>query len=365
MARRYLLLLVGLCLVLGACGSGEGTSTTEGETATTQGETSTTAVAAEPSTTVPSTGELDQVKVLVLPYISSSPYFIAMAEGYFEEQGIEIEVVNLESTEEVMPALISGQVDVASGLLSAGMLNAIARDADIAITADKGWIDPDGDCAPYALIGAASLVDAGELESADQLAGKNVNVVPATWLEYYMEKVLETGGLGLDDINGMNLGSAVVADALASGQLDAAINSEPFLTIFENQGHSEVLAPPQELLPGESTAVQVYGPSLLNDNRDLGVRFMAAYLKGVERYLEGPTEANIEIISENTQLEPGLLQNICWVSINPTGEVLVDGVLDFQDFAVERGYLEEVVPADEFYDGSFIEDARELLSGSG
>ena len=77
---------------------------------------------------MPSAGDLDKVKVLILPYISSAPYFIGIEEGYFEEQGIEVEVVNLVSTEEVMPALASGQVDVASGLLSAGMLNAIARD---------------------------------------------------------------------------------------------------------------------------------------------------------------------------------------------------------------------------------------------
>jgi hypothetical protein len=39
-------------------------------------------------------------------------------------------------------------------------------------------------------------------------------------------------------------------------------------------------------------------------------------------------------------------------------------VLAFQEFAVGRGYLDEVVPAEDFYDSSFLEEARELLAGS-
>jgi NitT/TauT family transport system substrate-binding protein len=243
------------------------------------------------------------------------------------------------------------------------MLNAIARGADVEIVADKGYIEPVG-CVNFSVIGRSGLVEAGELETADQLAGKTVSVVTATWLEYFLERVLETGGIGLDDIDAVNIGSPSMVEGLASEQLDAVVNSEPWLTIFKANGHSEVLPSAQELTPGESVAVQIYGPNLLNDNRELGVRFMAAYLKAVEQYAEGATERNLDIVAGFTELDRGLLENMCWPAINPSGEVVVEGVVAFQEFAVGRGYLDEVVPAEDFYDSSFLEEARELLAGS-
>jgi NitT/TauT family transport system substrate-binding protein len=360
MGGKLFAMVLALGLVLGACGDGgaepgsETTVPTPEMTVTTASETTT------------STAEvaMDQLKVIILPYITYAPYYIAIEEGYFAEQGIEVEVVNMTVTEEVMPALSSGQVDVAGPLVSAGVLNAIARGADVEIVADKGYIDPEG-CVSFSLIGRSGLVESGGLETADQMAGMNVGVVPATWLEYYLAEVLATGGIGIDDVESHNTGSPSMVDALASEQLDVVVNSEPWLTIFKFNGHSEVLGTAQELLPSESVAVQVYGPNLLNENRELGVRFMAAYLKAVEQYAEGATERNLDIIEGFTELDRGLLETMCWPAINPTGEVLVDGVLNFQQFAVDRGYLDEIVPADDFYDSSFLEEARELLDGSG
>ena len=349
--KIFIVVVVALCLVTGACGANDGAE--PGSTTTAEQETTTTTPA-----------EMDLLKVIILPYITYAPYYIGIEEGYFAEQGIEVEVVNMTVTEEVMPALSSGQVDVASGLVSAGMFNAIARGAEVEIVADKGYIDPEG-CVNFAIIGRSGLVEAGELETADQLAGKTVGVVPATWLEYYLQRVLETGDIGLDDINAVNIGSPSMVEGLASEQLDAVVNSEPWLTIFKANGHSEVLESAQELNPNESVAVQIYGPNLLNENRELGVRFMAAYLKSVEQYSEGATERNLDIAEGFTELERGLLENMCWPAINPTGDVLVDGVLAFQEFALDRGYLDEVVPAEDFYDSSFLEEARALMAGSG
>jgi NitT/TauT family transport system substrate-binding protein len=369
--KEKTVLFVVAAFLLGACGTtNEGSDTTGAPavTSTVVAETSTSSASGDDSDTTVApgdeAGEMDRLDVIILPYITYAPYYIAIEEGYFEEQGIEVEVVNMTNTEEVMPALSSGQVDVASGLISSGMLNAIARGADVRITADKGYIDPDG-CVNFSVIGRSDLVESGQLETADQLAGKTVNVVPATWLEYFFETVLETGGIGLDDVNTVNIGSPSTIDGLASDQLDAVVNSEPWLTILKSNGHGEVLPPAQELTPNESVAVQIYGPNLLNDNRELGVRFMAAYLRAVEQYAEGPTERNLDIVAGFTELDRGLLENMCWPGINPSGEVLVDGVLAFEDFALERGYLDEIVPADDFYDGSFIEDARSLLTESG
>lgn len=361
--RVRMVLAVLLGLILTACGSETvGTTTTAADSVTTTSvvETTTTTVAETTTTAF----ENVTVKVVTLPFITFAPYYIGLEEGYFEQYGIEIELVEFTVQEEILPALSSGQVDVSSGLVSAGMFNAIARGADIKITADKGYVDPDA-CINWSVLGRKDLVESGGLDSADQLAGMTVNIVPATWLEYYLSVVLAEGDLTLDDIDKVNVSSPAVPDALDSAQIDVAVNAEPWVTRLGAAGHVPVLGLPQELTPGESGAVQLYGPTLLGDNKEAGIRFMAGYLKAVEQYEEGPTERNLDIISEFSQLPEDLLSEMCWPAINPTGDVAVEGVMAFQEFAVERGYLDEVVEADQFLDDSFLTGARELLGDNG
>lgn len=82
------------------------------------------------------------VKVAMLPYISFAPFYIAQEEGFFAQQGLKVELVNIADQVNIIPALASGQVDVSSGLVSAGILNTIKQSGTIKIVADKGYIDP-------------------------------------------------------------------------------------------------------------------------------------------------------------------------------------------------------------------------------
>lgn len=357
--RTRMVLAVLFAVLLSACGSEAGeTTTTSADSSTTSSEAETTSTSAPESTTT--TFETTTVKVVTLPFITFAPYYIGLEEGYFDHYGIDVELVEFTVQEEILPALASGQVDVSSGLVSAGMFNAISRGSDIRITADKGYVDPNG-CVNWSVLGRKDLVDSGGLESADQLAGMTVNIVPATWLEYYLSLVLAEGNLTLDDLEKVNISSPAVPDALDSAQIDVAVNAEPWVTRLGAAGHVPVLGLPQELTPGESGAVQLYGPTLLGENQEVGIRFMAGYLKAVEQYEEGPTERNLEIISEFSQLPEDLLSEMCWPALNPTGDVAVDGLMAFQDFAVERGYLDEVVQPDQFMDDTFLTGARELI----
>jgi len=54
------------------------------------------------------------LKVVILPYLSEAPLFIA-EEGYFAEQALDIEFVELKRSAEAVPALAQGDLDVIAG----------------------------------------------------------------------------------------------------------------------------------------------------------------------------------------------------------------------------------------------------------
>src|SRR5262245_41765690 len=73
--------------------------------------------AAQPTAAPPPTLSSQPVslKVVILPFISFAPYWIAQDDGYFKEQGLDVELVDMTNQQDTLPAMLGGQVDVTSG----------------------------------------------------------------------------------------------------------------------------------------------------------------------------------------------------------------------------------------------------------
>ena len=116
--------------------------------------------------------------------------------------------------------------------------------------------------------------------------------------------------------------------------------------------------------PDAEAAVVLYGPTLLNENQDVANRFMTAYLKAVRQYNEGKTPRNIELLAEFSNIDPEFLERMCWPALRTSGELNVQAVLDFQDWALEAGHLDNAISAEQFYDGSFVTYANLALDSA-
>lgn len=303
------------------------------------------------------------LKVASLPFIAFAPFFIAQEEGYFQEQGLEVELVNLVQGQDALTALISGEVDVSAGLLSAGILNPIARGTNLRVVADKGYIDPQG-CDNIAMIARSTLVEPGQAVNADLLRGRTIEVVEASWNEYFLAKGLDTIGLTLDDVTRIHIPVPSHQEALEQEAVDAVTNNEPWVSRMKKAGHQPILTPITRLLPNSQSAITLYGPSLLDGDPDAGNRFMLAYLKAVQQYNEGKTDRNLEIMAKYLNLDAELLKEMCWPSFRGDGQVNVESVLDFQRWLVERGLLDEALPADQIVDMRFVEHAADVMGMS-
>ena len=138
MSMRLGKYVVFLCLIFGLLShAGGGFATAQGET------------------------EHMKLKVLLLPFLSFAPLFIANEEGYFAEQELTIEFITMRSSATAIPSLAQGDLDVSVGMVNIGLLNAIARGARIRIVADKGYLAPTG-CTSNALLARRALVEGGE-----------------------------------------------------------------------------------------------------------------------------------------------------------------------------------------------------------
>jgi NitT/TauT family transport system substrate-binding protein len=304
-----------------------------------------------------------QLKMAILPFISFAPYFIAQEEGFFKEQGLEVEFINLVTQQDSIAALLSGEVEITAGLMTAGLFNAMTRGANIRIVADKGYIDPQG-CDNIAMIASSKLVPEGQEVDAELLRGRKISVVTGSWNEYFADELLGKLGLSTGDFENNSVQSPAQLEALDKGSIDITVNNEPWVTRFKNAGHSEIIGTVTEALPESQSAMMLYGPGLLEENVEAGHRFMLAYLQAVEQYNQGKTDRNIEILVKYMQLEPEVMREMCWPTIRTDGSLNIDSILDFQTWSIEKGLAEKALPIEEIVDNRFVEFAAAIRGQS-
>ena len=323
-----------------------------------------TPAATEPAVTdIPlstSTPEPFHLKLGIFGFASDAAFFIAQEEGYFAEQGLEVEFIRQEKAADIFPLLISGQMDVSTVAVMPGMFTAIAHDESMKIVAGKGYFDPEA-CTYSGLMVSTEMMSSGRLDDPANWLGLKIAEQRGSIIVYAIDLFLQQNGLSVDDIEIVDVPVPSRLDALTNGSIDVAGATEPWITRYTNSGSSVLWQGFNTILPGFPLGMIVYGPTILNDNPDVGQRFMVAFMQGVAQYNEGKTARNVEIISQYTELTTEEIEQICWQVIRPDGEVDIQSVLAFQDWAVANELVEEPVTAEQLYDPSFLEYAREYL----
>jgi len=296
-----------------------------------------------------------------VPYLTFAPIFIARDEGYFEEQNLRIDFVRAVRGAEMLPPLAAGQLDVLGSAISSSFLNAVTRQANIRFVASKGHIGATG-CVANALMARRALIDAGQLSRDSQLKGRRIAMTRGSYPRYYLFKLLESAGVAVSDVELLDLPDASLPAAFASGVVDLAWISEPWISRIEREGHATVWRPARDIKPDFDFGYLLFGPNLLSKNPDAGRRFMVAYLKGVRRFNEGKTRRNIEILAKYTGLEPKLVESACWTPFREDGRIDVNSVLEFQRWALANALVDKPMTAEEFWDPRFVEYANDVLA---
>lgn len=302
-----------------------------------------------------------KIKMGLFPYSSYAPLYYAYAEGYYAEQGIEVEFVEFTKQSDAIVALASGQIDVSGGVLDVATLTAISEGTGLKIVADKGYVDPTSTCPYGAWMVRNDLYNSGELDDLNNIKGKKVVLTKAGFFEYAMDKLLAPNGLGVDDIEIVEMPAPARLEALQTGSIDIAQVGEPWITRTLDADAAKVWYPFETSQANAQYAVIWFGPSITQNNPEAGNRFMVAYLKAVQQYNEGKTERNVELMAEFTKSTPEDASASCWQAFTKDGSINIDFVLDFQQWAIEKGYTERAMEADEFWDGSFLEYAQKQL----
>jgi len=293
--------------------------------------------------------------------ISYGPIYFADAEGYFDEYGIELEVLTFNRVTESVPLLVSGQMDVYAGSNSAGLINIFGQEPYVKVVANRGQIIQ-GECSFQAILVRKDLYESGAVTSPADLAGLTIAANTVATRGFNLHTYLGQAGLDFDDVVISDLPSASYIDAFENKTLDAIVAPELNLTRVLRAGNAVLLSRAEDVIGPYLSSILAFGPRLIHENPDIGIRFLAAYLKGVRKYNEGKTEENLQLLVEKTGEDIDLLREACWVPIREDGWIDFTYVDPFQQWSLEMGHLDSTITEDQYWDPSFLDAATELLT---
>ncbi len=311
--------------------------------------------------------ELKKVKVAGAVGLEITPLMVAEEMGFYKEVGLAIEIVDLPSPRDQLPALASGQIDVLMAGNTAGFINMAVAGFGSRIVCGYSHSSPKwyGSHINGILV-RKDLYDKGEIKTIRDLRGRRV-AFNAMIRTQTFDAALRSVGLRLEDVKIVEI--AKFSDAIAalkSGGVDAAFFIQPFGVRAVKEGFAEYLLDYSALPFKIQFTMLFFSENLLKSDRQKGVDFLTATYRGVREYLKaakgkGERVKILDIASRFTQMPKDLLETFAWSYVDPNGEIFLDSLEMQQDWYLERKYIKEKIDYKTVMDLTLLEDALKRI----
>jgi len=170
--------------------------------------------------------EKAKIKVGVLPVVDVAPFYRAVDNGYFKQEGLDVEVVLAASGPKAIESLIGGDLDIAVTSYPGAFAAQAKKAADIKIVADL-----------YAAReGHGVLISApgGTVRKPEDVPGKKIAVTSRGSIsDLALMSVLQSKALDVSKIQWVQMPLPDMGPALQRHDIDGAVAVEPFVTMAE------------------------------------------------------------------------------------------------------------------------------------
>jgi NitT/TauT family transport system substrate-binding protein len=220
----------------------------------------------------------DKIRIGTVHSQGGASVFVAMAKGYFKEQGLDAELVFFDSAAPISVAATSGDIDFGTTALTAAFCN-LANQGSLKIIASGGWEWPG-----FQTIGflVSNQAYAAGLHSFKDMKGRKVGITQlGTPLEFDLARVLEKSGLKASDVRVIPLQSNQnVASALKGGEVDAGVQTVANVYPLTERGDAKLLGWVVDALGVNQSTVTFTSSAMIKEHPDDVKRFLAAFAKG-------------------------------------------------------------------------------------
>jgi len=266
----------------------------------------------------------DRVKVGYIPIVNCSSIFIAQDKGYFQNNGLDIELVSSIGGQKIMNALAKGEVDIGFSNVASTIFG---FDDGLEFISIVGGAMQDETCPVHAIF----VRQDSSIQTVTDLVNTRIAVntnraidevmVPPLLVKYGVKP------LGLQFIP---IPFAEMITALKQGEVDAIVEIEPFVAIAKADSQLRLLSYNYiELQPVTEISSMVAMKPWLKENVQAALAFCQAIIRAAEFARKYPQETK-EILVRYVPLSEEILDRVVLPgfiasSLNP---VLLDETIE-------------------------------------
>jgi len=285
------------------------------------------------------------LKVGLLPIMDALPFFVAQQQGYFADEGINVEMVPVKSAQESNALLQAGEMDgVLTDLQTVALFNQETPQLKIVAIARRAYPEY-----PHFRIVAAKGF---EVSGPEDLAGVPIGISQNTIIEYLNDRLLAEYGLPADQMVVEEVSAIPVRfEMLMEGQLHAALLPEPLGSAALATGGTLIVDDTQ--FPQYSQSILAFTAETLAEQPNTTKAFLRAWNKAVADINKDPN-AYRDVLIEKTNVPP-MIQGTYDVPRYPAAEITTEAEWDdVVNWMKDKGLVDEPVSYEESVDGSFL-----------
>ena len=289
--------------------------------------------------------ENQSLKMAVLPIMDILPFHVADQSGFFEREGVNVELVPVKSAQERDTLMQTGQVDgMLTDLLSPVLFNQNEAQITVVRTARRVY--------PGSPLFSIVAEPGSDIDSPLALAGVKIGISHNTVIEYITDRMLESAGLPPEQIASQEVGAIPVRfELLINGEIPAANLPDPLASGAIAAG--AVLVVDDTTVPEYSQSILAFSTEMLETQPEAVRRFLRGWEKAVEELNSEPEKYNQLLIEKGRVPESvqGTFQMPPFPEASvPTPEQLADVV----QWSIEKGLIEENIPYERMVDDSYL-----------
>ena len=286
--------------------------------------------------------DLPTLRIAVLPVLNTLPLYVAEAENFYVEEGVNVELIPFNAARDQQVALQAGEVDGANTDLAVLEL-LVSGGVDLRAVR----LEPiEGRY--FSIVAGA---DSG-IETLDDLRGVPIAISQNTIIEYLTTEILRDAGFSDDEIVYEEVPQIPVRlELINTGQVAAGTLPEPLTTLaVELQGAT--LVGSDEVAAFVPT-VLAFSTEVLTGQPEAIFAFLRAYERAVIALDENP-EAYRDVMNANNRIPEPLHGNYPVPSFPRTVVPSPEQTALVVDWMVDIGLLQEPLAYDELITADFL-----------
>lgn len=175
--------------------------------------------------------EPTKVRVSSMPVVQGLPLYLALEKGYFKEVGLDVEFVKFESPNQIIDALLQGQIDITPPSAATGVVG-VADAKNPGKLKIYSW----GGGSDQVQNDAILVANNSQIKNIRDLKGKKLGLVAGStqWRIFTTEILSQNGLVAGQDVQLIELALGIQPQALSAGQVDAILTVEPVPTLVKS-----------------------------------------------------------------------------------------------------------------------------------